>query len=202
MLQGTCQPIEIWENMMGTVGVVLLVAFVIVCALLVLLVLVQDDGSRGMGGLLGGRGTAAFGSHSASVLTRTTFTLVVLFFALALSLALLNRRSSVRRDLAPAAGVEASNATESKKWYEEQEEEKESVIEENSEESEAAPLGEGGERQEATNAEDEETEGSKDVSAAPGAEQTAGGEESEETLGAGSEGVAENGELPSPEGAE
>lgn len=104
---------------MGSVGVVLLVAFVIVCVLLVLLVLVQDDGSHGMGGLLGGRGTAAFGSHSGSVLTKATFTLVVLFFALALSLALLNRRSASRRDLSPAAGVEANNATETKKWYEE-----------------------------------------------------------------------------------
>lgn len=110
---------------MGTVGVVLLVAFVIVCALLVLLVLVQDDGSSGMGGLLGGRGTAAFGSHSASVLTRATFTLVVLFFALALSLALLNRRPNVRRDIAPA-GAEASAAAQGQKWYEESSDAKES----------------------------------------------------------------------------
>ena len=57
---------------MNTIGVILLVAFVIVCVLLVLLVLVQDDGQNGMGGLLGGRGTAAFGSHSASVLTKAT----------------------------------------------------------------------------------------------------------------------------------
>ena len=32
---------------------------------------IQDDGENGMGGLMGGRGTAAFGSHSASVLTKT-----------------------------------------------------------------------------------------------------------------------------------
>ena len=55
---------------MGTIGVVLLVFFVIVCLLLVLLVAIQDDGENGMG-LLGGRGTAAFGSHSANVLTKT-----------------------------------------------------------------------------------------------------------------------------------
>ena len=64
---------------MGTLGVVLLVAFVIVCVLLVLLVSIQDDGENGMGGLLGGRGTAAFGAHSASILTKTTFVFVVLF---------------------------------------------------------------------------------------------------------------------------
>ena len=73
---------------MNTIGVILLVAFVIVCVLLVLLVLVQDDGQNGMGGLLGGRGTAAFGSHSASVLTKATIVLVVLFFVLAVFLAL------------------------------------------------------------------------------------------------------------------
>ena len=57
----------------------LLVCFVIVCLLLVLLVSVQDDGENGMGGLMGGRGIAAFGSHSASVLTKTTMVFVILF---------------------------------------------------------------------------------------------------------------------------
>lgn len=77
---------------MGTIGVVLLVFFIIVCALLILLVAIQDDGEDGMGGLLGGRGTAAFGSHSASVLTKATAVLVVLFFVLSFSLALLNKK--------------------------------------------------------------------------------------------------------------
>ena len=52
---------------MGIVGIILLVAFVVVCVFLVLLILVQDEGNNGMGGILGGRGTAAFGSHSAGV---------------------------------------------------------------------------------------------------------------------------------------
>ena len=77
---------------MSTVGVVLLVFFIIVCALLILLVAIQDDGEDGMGGLLGGRGTAAFGSHSASVLTKATCVMVVLFFVLAFSLALVNKK--------------------------------------------------------------------------------------------------------------
>ena len=85
---------------MGPIGVILLVAFVIICVLLVLLVLVQDDGQNGMGGLLGGRGTAAFGSHSASVLTKTTTVLVVLFFAITIVLALLNKKPRSEEDLA------------------------------------------------------------------------------------------------------
>ena len=37
---------------------------------------------------MGGRGTAAFGSHSASVLTKATAVLVTLFFVLAIGLAI------------------------------------------------------------------------------------------------------------------
>ena len=71
------------------VNVLLTVVFVIVCVLLILRVLVQDDGQNGMGGIFGGRGTQAFGSHSASILTKTTRVLVILFFVLALVLAFL-----------------------------------------------------------------------------------------------------------------
>ena len=94
---------------MGTIGVVLLVFFVIVCLLLVLLVSIQDDGENGMG-LLGGRGTAAFGSHSGSVLTKTTFVLVFLFFALSLGLALVNKKPKIEKDLVPTK-VEAADTT-------------------------------------------------------------------------------------------
>lgn len=59
---------------------ILLVAFVIICVLLVLLVLVQEPENSGMGGLLGGGNSMAFGAHSASVLTKLTVVFVVLFF--------------------------------------------------------------------------------------------------------------------------
>ena len=104
---------------MGTIGVVLLVFFVIVCLLLVLLVSIQDDGENGMG-LLGGRGTAAFGSHSASVLTKTTFVLVFLFFALSFALAMVNKKPKLDKDLVPATSVEsteAAAATDSGNWW-------------------------------------------------------------------------------------
>jgi len=95
---------------MSTIGIVLLVAFIIVCVLLVLLVLVQDDGQSGMGGLLGGRGTAAFGSHSANVLTKATTVLVVLFFVLAIGLAMTNKKPKAVKDLAEEATVETVTA--------------------------------------------------------------------------------------------
>ncbi|MGP1459378.1 MAG: preprotein translocase subunit SecG [Treponema sp.] len=91
---------------MGVVGIILLVAFVVVCVLLVLLVLVQDDGNNGMGGILGGRGTAAFGSHSAGVLTKATAVFVALFFAVAFILAVLNKKTKLEDDLNPTAAVE------------------------------------------------------------------------------------------------
>jgi preprotein translocase subunit SecG len=108
---------------MGTIGVVLLVFFVIVCLLLVLLVSIQDDGENGMG-LLGGRGTAAFGSHSASVLTKTTFVLVFLFFALSFALAMVNKKPKLENDLVPATAVEATESateTSSSDWWAESE---------------------------------------------------------------------------------
>ena len=104
---------------MGTIGLVLLVFFVIVCLLLVLLVSIQDDGENGMG-LLGGRGTAAFGSHSASVLTKTTFVLVFLFFALSFALAMVNKKPKLDKDLVPTTAVESTeSATDagSSNWW-------------------------------------------------------------------------------------
>lgn len=92
---------------MNVIQTVLLVAFVIVCILIVCLVLVQDDGQSGMGGLLGGRGTAAFGSHSASVLTKATGVFVALFFIITLALAVLNKK-----DKAPAEMSDTSSRIE------------------------------------------------------------------------------------------
>lgn len=106
---------------MGTIGIVLLVFFIIVSVLLILLVSIQDDGENGMG-LLGGRGTAAFGSHSANVLTKTTFVLVFLFFALSLSLALVNKKPKLEKDLVPAATEAVENTSEAAgEWWAESE---------------------------------------------------------------------------------
>ncbi|MCR5435996.1 MAG: preprotein translocase subunit SecG [Treponema sp.] len=104
---------------MGVIAKVLLVVFIIVCVLLVLLVAIQDDGENGMGGLLGGRGTAAFGSHSASVLTKTTFVLVVLFFGLAVSLAVINKQNvNINIDSDTTTEEPADTQTQDQWWEE------------------------------------------------------------------------------------
>ena len=106
---------------MGTIGVVLLVFFIIVCVLLVLLVAIQDDGENGMGGLLGGRGTAAFGAHSASVLTKATAVLVTMFFVLTIALALVNKKPKTDKfvDSIPEEEVSTSVSSDSGNWWDE-----------------------------------------------------------------------------------
>ena len=82
---------------------VLIVAFV-------LLVLVQDQDNSGMGGLLGGGNSAAFGSHSASVLTKATIVFVVLFFVVTFAIAKLLPTKSDSTDADMRAAAEASGA--------------------------------------------------------------------------------------------
>lgn len=81
---------------MSVIGIILMVAFVIICILLICVVLLQNEEGEGLGGLFGGAGTQAFGAKSGNVLTKTTYVLVTLFFLASLGLALLNKAPSVR----------------------------------------------------------------------------------------------------------
>lgn len=76
---------------MGILGIVLLVFFVIVCLLLIFLVVIQNEGSEGLGGIFAGSTQAAFGSRSSNVIIRATYVLGALFFVTAFSLALINK---------------------------------------------------------------------------------------------------------------
>jgi preprotein translocase subunit SecG len=103
---------------MGTIGVIFLVAFVIICVLLVSIVLVQSEEGGGMGGLFGNAGSAAFGSRSGNVLVKTTYGLVTLFFVTSFVLAFLNRvpaNKKIDPSLLQVTGVE----TPGKSWLEE-----------------------------------------------------------------------------------
>ena len=57
---------------MGIISVFLLVVFVLVCILIIALVLLQTEDGGGLGGLFAGGSNSAFGSRSASVLTKAT----------------------------------------------------------------------------------------------------------------------------------
>lgn len=107
---------------------ILLVAFVIICILLVLLVLVQEPENSGMGGLLGGGNSVAFGAHSASILTKLTLVLVVLFFVATFGIAKVFSNKNVSdaknlQELSEEAAVEQTIETPSEtpaedaKWW-------------------------------------------------------------------------------------
>lgn len=127
---------------------VLLVAFVIICVFLVLLVLVQDQDNSGMGGLLGGGNSAAFGSHSASVLTKATVVFVVLFFVVTFAIAKVLPVKSDSTDSDMLSAAEAAGKVEDtaasalpqasdSKWWDDSAKAEESKAE--SEVKEAAP---------------------------------------------------------------
>ncbi|MBP5442456.1 MAG: preprotein translocase subunit SecG [Treponema sp.] len=93
---------------MNIIKSILLVAFVIIAILLVLLVLVQNDEGNGMGSAFGGQ-SAAFGAHSASVLTKTTGVFVTLFFVTVFTLAFLNKNPSDDTDLMQQAAEQVND---------------------------------------------------------------------------------------------
>lgn len=72
-------------------SVMILSLLVVVCLLVVTLVLLQTEEGDGLGGMFSGGSRSAFGSRSASVLTKTSYVMVGLFFGLTFFLALLNR---------------------------------------------------------------------------------------------------------------
>ena len=105
---------------MGTIGLIFLVAFVIICVLLVSIVLVQSEEGSGAGGLFGNAGSAAFGSRSGNVLVKTTYGLVTLFFVTSFVLAFLTRVPATKQidpSLLQVTGVETPGTS----WLEAEE---------------------------------------------------------------------------------
>lgn len=77
---------------MGVLSIVLLVIFTITALLMVGVVLMQDEGGEGLGGIFGGGGGAQqMGNRSGNILTRTTAVLGAIFLISAFGLAWLNR---------------------------------------------------------------------------------------------------------------
>ena len=106
---------------MGVIGTILLVAFVIVCVLLVLLVLLQNDEGNGAGSLFGGQNSQAFGARSGNVLSKTTYVFVTIFFVLIIGLALINKtpKTSALDEAFTGAAVEETTTTTTEYWQEE-----------------------------------------------------------------------------------
>lgn len=79
---------------MGGLGIALLVLFVIICAIIIFLVLLQNEEGDSLGGLFSGGSNSAFGSKSSNVLTRATYVVVALFFVTTFLLALITKTPS------------------------------------------------------------------------------------------------------------
>lgn len=97
---------------MGIITVILLVLFSIVCALLIFMVVIQDQEGEGLGGLFANAGNAAFGSRSSNIIVRFTYVLGGLFFVIAFGLAVLNKSNTDNLDKALKA--KESQSTE---WW-------------------------------------------------------------------------------------
>ena len=110
---------------MNIIKSILLVVFVIIAILLVLLVLVQNEEGNGMGSAFGGGQSAAFGSHSASILTKTTGVLVALFFIIIFTLAFMNRSvgdeaAKMNQAASEVQGASSTSTEEVKDWFEQE----------------------------------------------------------------------------------
>ena len=110
---------------MNIIKSILLVVFVIIAILLVLLVLVQNEEGNGMGSAFGGGQSAAFGSHSAIILTKTTGVLVSLFFIIIFTLAFMNRSvgdeaAKMNQAASEVQGASSTSTEEVKDWFEQE----------------------------------------------------------------------------------
>ena len=99
---------------MGILSIVLLVIFVIVSLLLVFMVVIQNEGAEGLGGIFAGSSNSAFGSRSSNVMQRFTYVLGALFFICSFSLAMLNKGSTGNVEAAALKNVPAPTASE---WW-------------------------------------------------------------------------------------
>lgn len=100
---------------MGILSIFLLVIFVIVAVLLIFMVVIQNEGADGLGGIFAGSSNTAFGSRSSNVMQRFTQILGALFFVCALSLALLDKGTS--GNVEAAALKNAPAQTSSSEWW-------------------------------------------------------------------------------------
>lgn len=96
----------------------ILVAFLVICAiLLVLIVLIQDDGADGAGMILGSVASQQYGVRKGNIVTRTTGILATVFMVLSFTLAFLLKGGDDTKSLQKLAEGQ-SGAESSVTWWE------------------------------------------------------------------------------------
>jgi len=101
---------------MGIIGTLLIILFVIVCALLILFVLLQDDQGEGLGGLFGGSSGSPFGGATNNGLVRVTSILGTLFMVCALLVALVVKSPNSSGVLSESRQMNAENSNGQNWW--------------------------------------------------------------------------------------
>ena len=100
---------------MGIISILLLIIFIISALLLIFMVLVQDDQGDGLGSMLGGGSSTAFGSRSGNILTRFTSVLAIVFMSSAFALAWVNI-AHTEGDVEGAARRLATDSAQTEWW--------------------------------------------------------------------------------------
>ena len=93
-----------------------MIVFVLSAVLLVLIVLLQDEGGEGLGGIFGGGAAAQVGNRSGNILTRITSVLAAVFILSSFGLAWLNRTPDSGDVEAAARRLEAQSG-EAVEWW-------------------------------------------------------------------------------------
>lgn len=101
---------------MGIIGTLFLVIFAITAALMITLILLQDEQGEGFGGLFGGGGATPFGAVGGSVLIKATSVLGVLFMLSSLGVAI----SYKSRDTDNVIGESRAASETEQNWFLEQ----------------------------------------------------------------------------------
>jgi len=98
---------------------ILFLIFIILSGLfLIILVMMQDEGGEGLGGIFGGGSSTPFGSRSGNVLTKITAVLATVFIVCTLGLAYLKRTPSASADsVLQEARKQKYEESEDQLWY-------------------------------------------------------------------------------------
>jgi preprotein translocase subunit SecG len=94
---------------MEVLSTILYVIFAFTSVILVVIVLIQDEGGEGFGGIFGGGSTTPFGSRSGNVLTKFTSILAALFILICVVLGLINKSSEIEGSLDIETEAEAQD---------------------------------------------------------------------------------------------
>jgi preprotein translocase subunit SecG len=101
---------------MGILTGALLIVFGISAVLLVIIILMQDEQSEGLGGIFGGGASNQVGNRKGNILTKTTTFLGIIFIVVAFAVAWLNHNTNDASGIEKAA-LSKQGSTAGVEWW-------------------------------------------------------------------------------------